>query len=130
MPRLGRGHNRAVFVQMSFESPSPYHAFQDSRNSPDQEFRRQKAEAKGLFTCGGQCRRWCRRLGRWLLCGSEEPESRYIRLNVARPTPHSFPSNRVVNTKYTALSFFPKVPMPARPPAPAQTPCAEHAGAV
>ena len=74
------------------------------------EFRRQmEAEANGLFTCGGQCRRWCRRLGRRLLCGKEEPESRYIRLNAARPTPHRFPSNRLVNTKYTALSFLPKV---------------------
>ena len=91
----------------SFESPSPYHAFQDAPE-PD-PFQREKAEAKGLFTCGGQCRRWCRRLSRRLLCCKEESESRYIRLNVARPTPHRFPSNRVVNTKYNALNFLPKV---------------------
>ena len=97
----------------SFESP--YHAFQDPPEQ-DELFRRQmelrrqmEAEANSLFTCGGQCRRWCRRLCRRLLCLKQEPEPRDIRLNVARPTPHRFPSNRLVNTKYTAFNFLPKV---------------------
>ena len=97
----------------SFESP--YHAFQDPPEQ-DELFRRQmelrrqmEAEANSLFTCGGQCRRWCRRLCRRLLCLKQEPEPRYIRLNAARPTPHRFPSNRLVNTKYTTFNFLPKV---------------------
>ena len=97
----------------SFESP--YHAFQDPPEA-DELFRRQmelrrqmEAEAHSLFTCGGQCRRWCHRLCRRLLCLKEEPEPRYIRLNAKRPTPHRFPSNRLVNTKYTTFNFLPKV---------------------
>ena len=113
----------------SFESP--YHAFQDPPE-PDEKFRRQmelrrqmEAEAHSLFTCGGQCRRWCRRLCRRLLCLKEEPEPRYIRLNAARPTPHCFPSNRLVNTKYTTFNFLPKVCSRASvcAPAPCVRPC-------
>ena len=83
----------------TFESTTQYHAFEE----PD--IRQQKAEASSASTCGGRCRR----LGRWLLCRRPDPQSRYIRLNVARPTPHHFPSNRIVNTKYSLLTFLPKV---------------------
>ena len=82
---------------MEFSS-TPYQAFEDT-------IRQQKAEAKSSSTCGRRCKRFVR----WLLCRASEPESRYIRLNEARPTPHGFSRNRVVNTKYTALTFVPKV---------------------
>jgi len=80
------------------ESSTPYQAFEDT-------IREQKAEAKNSSSCGGRCKRFVR----WILCRASEPESRYIRLNEARPTPHGFSRNRVVNTKYTVLTFLPKV---------------------
>lgn len=80
------------------EAAGPYYAFEQLPLGPDKPLK--KAEGGG----GRRPRsRW------WWCCGSRKHESRFIRLNAKRPTLARFPHNRVVNTKYTVVSFVPKV---------------------
>ena len=80
------------------EAAGPYYAFEQLPLGPDKPLK--KAEGGG----GRRPRsRW------WWCCGSRKHESRFIRLNAKRLTLARFPHNRVVNTKYTVVSFVPKV---------------------
>jgi len=82
----------------TMEAAGPYYAFEQLPLGPDKPLK--KAEGGG----GRRPRsRW------WWCCGSRKHESRFIRLNAKRPTLARFPHNRVVNTKYTVVSFVPKV---------------------
>ena len=82
------------------EGGAPYFAYEQLPLGPDKPHK--KAEGSGAARRPPRSR-W------WWCCGSRKHESRFIRLNAKRPTLARFPHNRVVNTKYTVVSFVPKV---------------------
>eukprot|EP00965_Chrysotila_dentata_P197127 6178000-Pleurochrysis_carterae.AAC.2 len=85
------------------ESGTPYIAFADNTTA------KRKAEARASSGSEGSAAKGCCARIFCCLCGTREPQSRTIRLNAARPTRLRFPKNIVINTKYTLVSFVPKV---------------------